>query len=211
MKFSKVILFTASALSGLSLSAAAAAQTAMPYDSSDGEWVRVTGDISDVTPQGFSIDYTGGSIVVEMDGFLTDSTRQFRDGDWVTVSGKIDDSLWERRSIEAMSVYSSRLQERFWASAIDEEGDALGFTMIDVPNEGDWLGVTGQVVSVDQAELEMVVDLGSQNLQVDITALGGPVLADPGDRVSVYGTLDDSDFWDAREIDAASVVILQQG
>jgi len=206
---SKVTLATASAAAALSLGAAAAAQT--PMGASDREWITVTGNISNVTPEGFDIDYGEGSVAVEMDGFAADSTRRLRAGDWVTVSGRIDDALWESRSIEAASVYDSRLQERFWASAADEEGDLMGFTLIDVPDQGDWLGLTGQVVSVDQGEQEMVVDIGARTVQVDITGLGGPVLADRGDRVSVYGTLDDADFWDAREIDATSVVILRQG
>ena len=211
MTFSKLMLMTASAASGLSICAAAAAHADTPAGKSDQEWVTITGDISNVSPDGFSIDYGEGSIAVEMDGFVDASTAQFRDGDWVTVSGRIDDAIWERRSIEASSVYSSRLQERFWASATDEEGDITEFTLIDVPDEGDWLGVTGEVVSVDQAEQEMIVDVGTRTTQIDITGLGGPVLADRGDRVSVYGTLDTADFWDAREIDATSVVILQQG
>ena len=189
----------------------AAAVSANPVQGMDREWVTVTGNITDVTPQGFKIDYGDGSIPVEMDGPLADPTRQLRPGDWVTVSGRIDDSFWERRSIEASSVYSSRLQERFWASAVDEEGDALGLALIDVPDQGDWLGVTGEVISVDQVEKEMVLDLGAMNLQVDTTGLAGPVLADPGDRVSVYGSFDNADLWDAREIDATSVVIFNQG
>lgn len=177
----------------------------------DGAWVTVTGDISNVTPRGFRMDIGSRSIPVEFDGFLSDSTQPLRTGDWVTVSGKIDDSFWERRSIEASSVYSSRLQERFWASGADEEGDITGLALIDVPEQGDWLGVTGEVVSVDQTEKEMVLDLGATNLQIDTSALPGPVLADRGDRVSVYGSLDTADLWDAKEIDAASVVIFDQG
>lgn len=188
-----------------------AAASSTPVQGMDREWVTVTGNITDVTPQGFKIDYGAGSVPVEMDGLLADSAQQLKTGDWVTVSGRIDDSFWERRSIEASSVYSSRLQERFWASAADEEGDALGVALIDVPDQGDWLGVTGEVVSVDQVEKEMVLDLGSMNLQVDTTALAGPVLADRGDRVSVYGSFDDADLWDARELDATSVVIFNQG
>lgn len=190
---------------------AAAASTANPVQGVDREWVTVTGNITDVTPQGFKIDYGAGAILVEMDGLLADPARQLRADDWVTVSGRIDDSFWERRSIEASSVYSSRLQERFWASAVDEEGDTLGLALIDVPDQGDWLGVTGEVVSVDQVEKEMVLDLGSMNLQVDTTGLAGPVLADRGDRVSVYGSFDNADLWDAKEIDATSVVIFNQG
>lgn len=209
MNFSKLTLTTTALISAIALGGAAAAQT--PMTKTDGEWIIVTGDISNVTPQGFRIDYGDGSLPVEMDGFLPTSTQNLRNGDWVTVSGRIDDSLWERRTIEASSLYSSRLQERLWANAADEEGDYTSFALIDLPDEGDWVGVTGRVVSVDRTNDEMVVDVGSRTMQVDTTDMGVPVLATRGDRVSVYGRLDDADIWDARELDASSVVILSQG
>ena len=81
MTFSKLMLMTASAASGLSISAAAAAHTDTPAGHTDQEWVTITGDISNVSPDGFNIDYGEGSIAVEMDGFLDASTAQFRDGD----------------------------------------------------------------------------------------------------------------------------------
>lgn len=211
MTVSKLALSMAALVSSAALAGGATAQsTASPMSKMDREWIMVTGNISNVTPHGFSIDYGDGMLPVEMDGFLPTSTRGLRNGDWVTVSGRIDDSLWERRSIEASSVYSSRLQERMWANAMDEEGDYSLVSLIDLPDEGEWVGMTGKVVSVDQAEDEMVVDVGARNVQVDVTDLGGPVLATTGDRVSVYGQLDDADLWDAREIDASSVVILRQ-
>lgn len=212
MNISRLTVSAAALISAAVLGSSVSAQTAMsPMDKADREWIRVTGHISNVTPQGFRIDYGDGSLPVEMDGFLPTSTQGMRNGDWVTVSGRIDDSMWERRTIEASSVYNSRMQERLWANAADEEGDYTRFSMIDVPEEGEWLGVTGQVVSVDHTNDEMVVDVGSRTMQVDLTDMGAAVLADRGDRVSVYGQLDDADLWDAREIDASSVIILQQG
>lgn len=211
MTILKFSLSMAALVSSAALAGAATAQSSSsPMNKMDREWIMVTGNISNVTPQGFRIDYGEGVLPVEMDGFLPTSTRGLRNGDWVTVSGRIDDSLWERRSIEAASVYSSRLQERLWANSMDEEGDYRLMSMIDLPDEGEWVGMTGRVTSVDPAEDEMIVDVGARTIQVDVTDMGGPVLATMGDWVSVYGKLDDADLWDAREIDAASVVILRQ-
>lgn len=210
MLSSRFNLMAASLVSTIALGGAAAAQTA-PMNKADGEWIMITGPISNVTADGFQISHDGGAVPVEMDGYRSTSTERLRPGDWVTVSGRIDDALWERRSIEAASVYSSRLQERFWGSPTDNEGDYRGLAMIDLPDEGQWIGVTGTVMSVDSAEREMTVDVGARNLQVDFTGLTAPLLADRGDRVSVYGAMDDADLWDAREIDATSVVILKQG
>lgn len=210
MKYTHLLASAAAFFSVIAPAGVAAAQTA-PMTKMDREWITVSGDISDVTPQGFRIDYGDGVLPVEMDGFLPTTTGGLRNGDWVTVSGRIDDSLWERRSIEASSVYSSRLQERLWANAADEEGDYTLFSPIDMPDQGDWLGVTGRVTAIDLADDEMIVDLGDQTIQVDTTGMGVVPLATIGDRVSVYGRLDDADLWDAREIDAASVTILSQG
>lgn len=209
MNFSKLTLTTTALISAVALGGAAAAQT--PMTKADGEWVLVTGDIAQISPQGFHIATGNGVLPVEMDGYLSTSTQGLRAGDWVTVSGRIDDGMWERRSIEAASVYSSRLRERFRANPTDEEGDYMGFALIDVPDQGDWVGVTGRVVSIAPAQNEMIVDVGTYNIQVDTTPTGRAVMATPGDRVSVYGRLDDADLWDAREIDAISVVILSQG
>ena len=109
----------------------------------NGEWITVSGPIGDLTTGGFGLDYGDGVIQVEMDGFAADGTARLQPGDWVTVSGRIDDDLWERRSIEARSVYVPRLQQRLMASAVDEEGAPMALAMIDMPDEGDWLGVTG--------------------------------------------------------------------
>ena len=208
MTRSGLLLSVAALASTVALGGAAAAQT--PMTKMDQEWVSVTGPISNVNAEGFRIDYGAGELPVEWDGILPTSTHGLRNGDWVHVSGRIDDSLWERRSIEGWSLYSSRLQERFWANSADEEGDYSSFALIDLPDQGEWLGMTGEVVSVDPAEHEMVIDTGARNMQVDTTDMGVPVLATRGDHVSVYGQLDDADLWDGREIDASSVVILNQ-
>ncbi len=210
MKVSRLTVSAAALVSAAVLGGSVSAQTPM-MNKTDGEWIMVTGPVSNVTSEGFQIRHDAGALPVEMDGFPSMSARSLRNGDWVTVSGRIDDSLWERRSIEAASVYSSRLRERFHASPADEEGDYRGYALLDLPDEGEWLGLTGTVMSVDQTNDEMVVDVGARTMQVDVTDLGGPVLATRGDRVSVYGQLDDADLWDAREIDATSVMILRQG
>ncbi len=210
MKISRLTVSAAALASAAVLGGSVSAQTAM-MNKTDGEWIMVTGPVSNVTSEGFRISHDGRALPVEMDGYLSTSTARLQAGDWVTVSGRIDDSLWERRSIEASSVYSSRLQERFWANPADEEGDYAGLALIDLPDDGEWVGVTGTVMSVDRAQQEMTLDTGARNMQVDLTGLGRSLMADRGDRVSVYGQFDDGDFWDAREIDATSVIILRQG
>lgn len=177
---------------------------------SNGEWITVTGPIGDLTAEGFGLDYGDETIRVEMDGFAADGTARLQPGDWVTVTGRIDDDLWERRSIEASSVYVPRLQQRLMASAGDEEGAPMVYALIDTPDEGDWLGVTGVVTAVSPVDNEVRIDTGPMNVKVDTDALGYRTLARPGDRVSVYGQLDDTDLFDAREIDASSIVILRR-
>ena len=175
------------------------------------EWITVAGPIGDLTAEGFGLDYGDGTIRVEMDGFAADGTARLQPGDWVTVSGRIDDDLWERRSIEASSVYVPRLQQWLTASSADEEGAPMAYALIDTPDEGDWLGVTGVVTAVSPIDNEVQIDTGPMNVKVDTDALGYETVARPGDRVSVYGQLDDTDLFDGREIDASSIVILRRG
>ncbi|MDO1558359.1 hypothetical protein Q0812_02825 [Brevundimonas sp. 2R-24] len=199
------------AAAALAASGAAASQSPV-MTKQDQEWITVTGPISQITSERFVIDYGEGQIPIEWDGAGASSTSMFQAGDWVTVSGRIDDALWERRTIEGSTLYHSRLPERFWSNANDEEGDyALISGLSPVPTEGEWVRVTGDVTRVDALENEVHVDTGMVTVQVDTDRLSNLDFADPGDRVSVTGRLDDADLWDAREIDATSLTILEQG
>ena len=67
------------------------------------------------------------------------------------------------------------------------------------------------MTAVSPIDNEVQIDTGPTIVKVDTDALGYETVARPGDRVSVYGQLDDTDLFDGREIDASSIVILRRG
>ena len=112
----------ASILVGMVLCAASfEARAQHPYMQPDSAWVTLSGTVTSVRDDRFRLDYGEGVITVEMDDWdWYDRDRKVLTGDEVTVSGQIDDGLYERRTIEASSVYVESLNTYFHASAADE-------------------------------------------------------------------------------------------
>lgn len=102
------------------------AYAADPYAKPEDSWISISGTVVDPKADTFKLDYGDGVITVEMDDWDDDADAYvLLDGDRVTVYGMIDDGLFERTTIEANSVYVESLNSYFYASAADEEGDAL--------------------------------------------------------------------------------------
>jgi hypothetical protein len=132
--------------------------------------------------------------------------------DEVMVSGRMDEDFFNLKSIEASSVYVSKLGEYFFASAADEEEGGYVYPVYTLPlgqiTNGEWVSLVGTVLSIDGDE--MMINTGLREFAVDGsgTTLDTSELVDVGDRVSVTGEMDDVDLFDRREIEASSVVIL---
>jgi uncharacterized protein YdeI (BOF family) len=170
-----------------------------------GEWVSVNGRIQDLYNDSFILDYGGGDVTVDMQGGYRDAFP-LEIGENVTVSGRIDDGFFDRRSIEAESVHSERLAKRYMVD--DSEMDEAFFEQPEerLAMDDEWLTVTGTIVSVDGDE--MTLDVGTQTISVDLDRLDHELAVKSGDRVSVYGEMDDADFWEGREIVAQTVTPL---
>lgn len=201
-------MFAASAAALALFATPAAAQTPMSTD--NGEWLSLSGTVESVAGENFVLDYGRNSITVEMDDYDWFNENALIVGDKVTVTGRMDDDFLAKRRIEAASVYVDSIHTRFYANAADEEDfrPAAGafFTT-------SGMGVTGMVKAISGDE--MTVDAGLFDYKVDT----GELSYDPfdrrglqhiavGDRVSVSGQFDDSDFFDSPEIDASSVIEL---
>ena len=93
-----------------------------PYMRADGTWISISGEVTDVMPDRFVLDYGESVITVEMDDGDRDADAyKLLEGDKVTVNGMIDDDFYETTTIEAESVYVEKLGTYFYASAVDEE------------------------------------------------------------------------------------------
>lgn len=189
-----------------------------PTAADDDEWISLTGTVAATDPERFTLDYGEGLVTVEMadwdadrDGY--DETSRLIPGDRVTVYGRMDDSLYERRTVEADSLY---VHDRSSYYATDDADDVrrLGPPNVVVP-DGSWISLSGTVEEVSGRELRL--DVGDGDIvQVDTILMeydpldeAGFQKIDKGDRVSVTGRLD-LDFFERREIQAETIVRLER-
>jgi len=184
-----------------------------PYLKPNESWISISGTVQNVTADRFTLDYGKGLITVEMDdGDRDGDAYKLISGDKVTVSGMIDADLFERKTIEASSVYVEKLGTTFYASALDEEDiySAIPAPAVAVSETI----VRGTVSDVDDEEFTL--STGNRELTVEVDAMAYNPLDDigfqkvrKGDKVSVSGRMD-YDFLAGRELVADSVVTLKK-
>jgi hypothetical protein len=182
-----------------------------PYTMPDEAWISIDGTVESVSPDSFKLDYGDGRVTVEMDDGDRDADAYaLLPGDEVNVVGKVDDDLFERTTIEALSVYVQKLETTFYASAVDEEDVVLA---VSVPVDVSSTNVRGKVSSVGDGEFGL--QMGGSELTVSTESLGYDPLDDKGyqkvevgDRVSVTGDMD-AQFFGGPLLKAASIIVLQ--
>ena len=130
---------------GLVLAPAALAFAGDPYLKGDDSWITVSGTVETVSPDRFILNYGEGLITVEMDDGDRDADAyKLISGDEVTVSGRIDDDFFERRSIEASSVYVEDIGTTFFASSLDEEDWGTAVVQVTYPVDVYGASVVGE-------------------------------------------------------------------
>lgn len=178
----------------------------------DDTFIDVSGTVTEVNPQSFKLDVGGDTITVEMDDWDADADAyKLVDGDQVTVNGIVDDDLFERRTIEARSVYVEDLNTYFYASAADEEDAYVAISQPVVATE---TVIQGTVSSVGDDEFMINTVGGTIEVEVDEMPYNpldeeGFQQITAGDRVSVTGDMD-YDFLEGHVVDADSIVTLAQ-
>lgn len=187
-----------------------------PMWTPDDSWINVSGTVESVDADSFVLDYGKNTITVEMDDGDRDADAyKLLPGDKVTVSGMIDDDLYEKRTIEASSVYVDKLNTYFYASAVDEEElPADTFITLEVPVVIPSTTIQGTVTAVTGDE-EFILDKGIQEITVEVDAMPynpldneGYQMIEVGDVVSVTGQMDE-DFLEGREFVAESIVTIR--
>lgn len=198
------------------LAAPAMAQTATTTDAeaaaeaTNGEWLSLSGSVVSVAPESFMLDYGAETISVEMDDYDWFGENALVAGDEVVVTGRMDADFWENRKVEASSVYVDSRGTMYFASAADEEGFVYPVLAFDPLTNGESVSLTGEVTGV--VGDEVMLDAGLMEYRVDVGELDyDPLDSDgvqriaEGDRIYVFGSMDSSDLFDAREIDAHSI------
>ena len=168
-----------------------------------------------MNPDTFVLDYGEGNITVEMDDGDRDADAyNLVFGDKVNISGKINDDFFEKRTIEAASVYVENLNTTFYSSTIDEDfrPRASLVSVITPVNVSETI-IQGTITRIDDHE-EFVLSSGTREVRVETDAMPYDPLDDKGyqrltvgDRVSVSGRMD-VDFLEGREFVAESIVTL---
>lgn len=180
----------------------------------DGEFITISGKVTDVSADWFKLKANGRSILVEMDDGDHDADGyKLVKGDDVVVSGVIDHDFLEKKKIEAGSVYVKSLNTYFYASSIDEEGAPyLSPTYIGIATlpENTMVELRGKVTNINVRKFTL--DTGLRKITVDTDTLLYNPLDDvgftkvkKGDRVMVSGVVDDN-FFGKREVNASSIL-----
>ena len=192
---------------------AALAQESEVSTAETGEWVSLTGSVSSVSGDQFTLDYGDNELTVEMDDFDAYDENLVIEGDKVTVSGMVDADFVDNKTLEASSVYVDPLNEFFYASAADEEDGYNSFAANDYWDGGDWITLTGEVASVDGQTFTL--DAGAEEYVIDTTLMGynpldseGAEKIEKGERVAVSGEFDAFDLYSDEDIEALAITTL---
>jgi uncharacterized protein YdeI (BOF family) len=201
-------LLVAAAVPTVIIATHAVAQEAQ--EAPDDSWVSISGTIVSTSPESFKLDHGEGVIKVEMDDFdFFQEGRSLLVNDQVIVYGVVDDDFYEKRTIEASSVFVEDLGTHFYANPIDEE-DFLTWTAAS-PIDTGRVEMTGLVTSIDGREF--TISNAAHRVQVDTAMMPfnplddkGYLRVDVGDWVKVGGTVDRALF-DERELSADWIVV----
>jgi uncharacterized protein YdeI (BOF family) len=183
-----------------------------PYLQSDNAWISIDGTVDSVAANSFSLDYGTGEITVEMDDGDRDADGyKLMKGDMVRVTGRVDHNLLADTTIEASSVYVENLGTYFFASSADDEDRLLTNTW---PLEVSSTTLRGTVKNVEDDSF--TVSSPGGNIRVETERLAYDPLDDTGyqrvqegDFVLVRGDMDTEFFDTRRELQANTVVVLQ--
>jgi len=182
----------------------------------DGAPLVLSGTIDEVRSDEFDLNYGSGKITVELDGWewTGNETRYLTSGDRITVSGRIDDDLFKGREIKAENIYLPG-SHTYYYHTTEAYPSYYWFDEDNTLNDGSYVSMRGTVNNISGREFTLVgankasmkVDTGS--MQYNPFDNGGLQKVKNGDRVHVYGSIDD-DFFERREIMADSIIVLSQ-
>lgn len=207
MKFLLMILLTA-------LCATAEAKF---EDKINGEAITISGKVTNVKANTFNLKTADRNILVEMDDYSSWVADGFklRDGDDVVVYGRVDKDLFEKKKIEAGTVYVKNINTTFYANSADEEDRAYSPTnpnYFSTMKEGAFVDLKGRITQVSGREF--ILDTGLRKITVDTQDLlynpldkKGYTRLEPGDLVRVTGSVE-NEYFDTKEVSAATVIEL---
>lgn len=193
----------------------ATARTTANTNLRDDTLVTLSGTVADIVENdAFHLNYGGGTVRVDTNDtwpnlFDTKSaTRYLKKGDRVTVTGKVDDNWFTKKEIDAHSLY---LDDKNQMVVYNRPGDRRIFADDTYPenrayfSEGSRFSFTGTVTEVKNDD-EFIINYGTGTIQVDLSKVDDvpDKWIQPGDRVSVFGKIDNGLF-EKREVIAEGI------
>jgi uncharacterized protein YdeI (BOF family) len=182
-----------------------------PYGAEDDAWISISGTVSSVSEDRFTLDYGDGAIYVDMDDGDRDADAyRLLPGDHVGVAGRIDKGLLEATTLAAASVYVEKLGTTFYSDPYDEE-DVLVAIAAPVVLSG--TTVRGTVMSVGDDRIELRTAAGPLTLNTEplpydpLDNVGYPQI-DVGDRVRATGVMSDG-FFSGPKLDVHALTMVR--
>ncbi|MGQ9426775.1 OB-fold nucleic acid binding domain-containing protein [Gilvimarinus sp. F26214L] len=175
--------------------------------------ITLKGTVAEVGQQQFTLDYGKEQITVSLAdwSWSDDQLREhLKQGQEVTVSGTVDDSLFERRQIEADNIYVDAEYAYYY---LVDENPAYAAGNGSGSSSGTFLSTRGQVKEVGDGEITLESE--GSTIQVDLSELGYDPLDEEGtqvrqgDQVYVFGDIDEN-FYETRTLSAESLVTLSE-
>jgi uncharacterized protein YdeI (BOF family) len=205
------------ALVGMALVPAAQAEQAQTQETApapaltEDAYVTVSGSVGEIVDADeFTLNHAGGKIRVDTNDywanlFRKDAVEVLKPGDTVTVTGVVDDNFFTKKEIDATRIlHKGKDYSRVYRSAPEDGywpyygwGDGMYGDDVSVS------GTVSKILSDDEFELKY----GTGVLKVDVGALevSETDRLRQGDRVTVYGDMDDN-WFGKRELDADYLV-----
>jgi uncharacterized protein YdeI (BOF family) len=180
----------------------------------NGEFITMSGVVRNVTADSFNLRTFDKNILVEMDDYDWDADGyKLVNGDNVVVTGRIDHDFFERKKIEASSVYVKGIDSYFFASSDDEEGPNHYYTSYSgVKHLPETATATISGIVVAKVGRDIKVDTGVRKVTVDTSDMTYNPLDDEGitrvgigDFVRVSGQVDET-FLGKKELEADYII-----
>lgn len=169
----------------------------------NGSLLNLAGKVASTTPNSFQLNTGTDVVTVEMDDWdWFREGRALQPGDEVVVTGRVDQDVWEKKKIEATSVFVRNLGVSFYANGADEEDLAAALVSLNPVTS-----TLGTVTAVEGPELTVGAAQGP--VRVDLSGLKVRPVLKVGDIVHAWGSID-VDPTEKVELMAQGVAVLSQ-
>ncbi len=188
--------------------------TSMTRTSADPQtWITLTGEVTDVDSQFFTLDYGDGTVFVELhDTDLDADAYEALEGEDVMVTAKLDDGFFTGERIIAQSVFVDDMETTYLADEVDQHSADMylsAASALDIDDEE--MILVGTVKSIGKQSLQL--EVGDATLTVKLDDLDDmPPLDDDGklslmkgERVRVTGELEE-EFFNSFTVEAEGLM-----